>query len=285
MSEPLKSQFLHSFLDWAASQPDIRAAALVGSAARVDHPADEWSDYDLVVVAADPRVYFSSRDWLSAIGCVWASFIERTPAGEPNEVRVLFEGGIDVDFILVSLSGALQGFQNMPMVLEIMQRGTRALLDKEGLWATLPALPAPVEAMPPPTSQAFLEVVNDFWFHAAWTAKKLKRGEIWVARSCCDNYLKGLLLRMVEWEARAARGWVYNTWFNGRYLEEWALPNTVEELRQAFAHYDAQDIWRALQATMSIFRRISRGLAGQLAYPYPDGCDEGVSQWVTHIKS
>jgi hypothetical protein len=31
--------------EWAAAEENVRAAALVGSRARVDVPADEWSDY------------------------------------------------------------------------------------------------------------------------------------------------------------------------------------------------------------------------------------------------
>jgi hypothetical protein len=37
------------------SQTGIRAVGLVGSRARLDHPADEWSDLDLVLVATDPQ--------------------------------------------------------------------------------------------------------------------------------------------------------------------------------------------------------------------------------------
>lgn len=160
------------------------------------------------------------------------------------------------------------------------------LMDKDNLMmSTLLALPIPARPLQPPSSQTFLEVVNDFWFHAAWTAKKLQRGEIWIAKSCCDNYLKILLLRMVEWEAGAVNGWEFNIWFNGRFLEEWALPKTQEELRQVFAYYDTEDIWRALTATMEIFRRIAREIANHLAYPYPVNSDEQVSEWISLIHN
>ena len=55
MSESLKEQLLRRFLEWADAQEDIGAVALVGSAARADHPADAWSDYDLVVAASDRK--------------------------------------------------------------------------------------------------------------------------------------------------------------------------------------------------------------------------------------
>jgi aminoglycoside 6-adenylyltransferase len=68
MNATLKSQLLQRILEWANSQADIRAVILVGSAARTDHPADEWSDLDLVVIAADPQIYLSTTGWLATLG-------------------------------------------------------------------------------------------------------------------------------------------------------------------------------------------------------------------------
>jgi hypothetical protein len=36
------------FCKWAEIRSDIRAAILLGSGARIDHSADEWSDLDIV---------------------------------------------------------------------------------------------------------------------------------------------------------------------------------------------------------------------------------------------
>lgn len=68
MSKFPKKQSPQQFLALAKSQADLRAIALVGSATRVDHPADEWSDVDLVVVSSDPQIYLSATDWLAAMG-------------------------------------------------------------------------------------------------------------------------------------------------------------------------------------------------------------------------
>jgi aminoglycoside 6-adenylyltransferase len=43
-------QIIERFLAWAQHQADIRAAVIIGSQARVDRPADRWSDLDLLVV-------------------------------------------------------------------------------------------------------------------------------------------------------------------------------------------------------------------------------------------
>ena len=59
---------LDRFLAWARLRPDVRAVIVVGSCARTDHPADAFSDLDLVVVSTDPDRYLSETDWLKALG-------------------------------------------------------------------------------------------------------------------------------------------------------------------------------------------------------------------------
>lgn len=39
--------------EWAESQSNIRAILVIGSRARRDFPADEWSDLDLAIFAID----------------------------------------------------------------------------------------------------------------------------------------------------------------------------------------------------------------------------------------
>jgi aminoglycoside 6-adenylyltransferase len=274
---------LERIITWASGQVGIRAAALVGSAARLDHPADEWSDLDLVLVAADPRAYLGSTAWLAELGEVWFSYQEFHFEGqEACERRILFAGGQDVDFMVYSIESARQGFAGT-FVPEIAARGLRVLLDKDGI---LPPMPVATLAgtVQPPSWGEFSETVNDFWFHAVWTAKKLRRGELWTAIRCCDDYLKRLLLRMLEWQAQAAQEGTVDTWFNGRFMEQWASPAALEKLRIAFAHYDEQDIWRALRVSMELFDQVAKETAAGWGYTYPAENVEKVMRWVEECQ-
>ncbi len=270
------------FVAWAAGVDDIRAVMVVGSRARARTPADEWSDLDLVVITTDPARYSASEDWLAALGAYWVTFTEPTNEGE-IERRVLFEGGLDVDFVPISPGGLKQANQ-APEIPDVVRRGVRVLLDKDGaLTAVTEGLPSSVLATPaePPSLDRFRNVVNDFWYHTVWTAKKLRRSERWTAMACLDSYLKrNCLLPMIEWHAGASFGWEIDTWHGGRFLEQWADPRVIEALRGTFSHYDDDDMWAALFATMALFRWLSAETANRLGYAYPDAAAEKTTVYV-----
>jgi predicted nucleotidyltransferase len=54
-------RFLSEFRDWASSQPDIQAVALVGSYARGS--ATDASDVDLMIVANQRDIYPQTPGW------------------------------------------------------------------------------------------------------------------------------------------------------------------------------------------------------------------------------
>lgn len=251
---------LAAVTSWGRQRPDIRAALVVGSHARADVPADQWSDIDIVLMVDDPMAYASDGSWLATFGRPLLTFTEPTAVGGFIERRVLFDTGQDVDFALLPSSAAEQ-LGTDPESAAVLSRGFRVLVDKVDLEATLPDV-APV---PParPDAAAFEHLTHDFWYHALWTARKLRRGEVWTAKECCDCYLKTLLVRLLAWHAQASHPQV-DTWHGGRFLERWADRQALHDLRSAYAGYDAEDVARALWATVDLFERLERECAERL---------------------
>jgi aminoglycoside 6-adenylyltransferase len=265
-------QLIEHVTTWAQAQDNVRAALVIGSRARADHPADEWSDLDVLIMARDIGPYVASPAWLAAIGEPWLTFIEPTADGRSVERRVLFAGGLDVDFAFFPSDALAQMAAHgvPPDALDVFRRGARLLVDRDGLGAQmLAAAGAPAPAPAPPSEGEFLSVVNDFWYHTVWTAKHLRRGELWWAKSGCDERLKHLLRRMLEWQAVARCGPGYDTWLRGRFLEEWADPRALAALPYIYAHYDPEDVWRALLATTVLFGWVSRETAEHYRFAYP----------------
>jgi aminoglycoside 6-adenylyltransferase len=263
---------------WARDEENVRAAALMGSRARADTPADEWSDYDFVVFARDPGALLEDESWVQAFGTVRLSFLEATAVGGQRERRVLFADGTDVDFAIVPVAEI-----DHPAVAEVASRGARILVDKDAaLEKRLTGLP-PRSRPGPPEEQAFRETAMDFWYHAVWTARKLRRGELYIALECLDGHMKRLLVRVLEWHARS-RDAETDTWHRGRFLERWADAGALQELRDAYAHYDAGDAARALVTTMDLFRRVATETAEGFGLDYP--CDaDGFATGIVHELS
>jgi aminoglycoside 6-adenylyltransferase len=262
---------IERFTSWAEREEAVRAAVIIGSRARTDHPADEWSDLDVIILADNPDLYWQTTVWLHHLGTPWLTFLEPTPDGRGFERRVLFAPGLDVDFVPSPAAAFRQMLiTGIPSdVADMIRRGIRFLVDKDNLAALLPA--PPIESLPaqPPSEQEFLNLVHNFWYHTLWTAKHLRRGELWWAKAGCDMHLKGLLQQMLEWHTRATQGPNVDTWLRGRFLEEWADPRALVELAAAFAHYDAEDVWQALLATMALFSWLEGETAVAWHFIYP----------------
>ncbi|MFX1565136.1 MAG: aminoglycoside 6-adenylyltransferase [Promethearchaeota archaeon] len=279
------------FIKWAKTQDHIRLAMVVGSRARKTAPADQWSDLDIVIFSTDPSILIDTEEWVNEFGNPVVTFIEPTAggSGDSYERRVLYDNGIDVDFAVDPLKMILKAKKN-GVTLELVEetsnvigRGIRVLIDKdqlmEGFLKEYKAIKVPKPRHP--TEHEYLERVKDFWYHVVWTAKKIRRGELWEGKACLDCFMKArCLLPMIEWHASATQGQASDTWFRGRFMERWADPRVIAELRGVFSHYDEEDVWLALANTMQLFRWIAKEVAEKLGVTYPSAADQFASRWV-----
>jgi aminoglycoside 6-adenylyltransferase len=253
-----------AFTTWAQANDDIRAAFVVGSQARTDHPADRWADLDIILFARYVERYQKTMDWIETLARVWIALDGRTVAGDPERM-VLFEDGVQVDFVLHS-DAVLQQIPQMlasGAVPDTVRRGTRVLVDKDGALTQLPP-PARLPAQQPPDAATFREALDHFWFSAVYCAKQLRRGELWMSQNSSYG-----ILQMVEWHARTVHGWDYDTWHGGKFIAEWADADVYADLRKVFAHLDREDGWQALQARLALFHRLAQQVAAQEGLVYP----------------
>jgi len=289
------------FVEWAHGQEDVRAAILVGSRSRVERPADEWSDLDIVVFARRADDLLERDDWVHTFGDVRITFLEETAEGGGRERRVFYADGADADFAVFSTRRLLTliAYLRAPRAVrdrlpagvgrelesraagfgDVLGRGPRILVDKDGLLARLIELLPPRQPPRLPTTAELDEVVSDFWYHAIWATKKLRRGEVFTAKLAVDGYLKRLMLRMAEWHARAGDP-ATDTWHQGRFIEGWSDPRVVDALGRSYAHYRAEDVARALAESMDLFSWLARETAERLGVPYPATPERTATEWI-----
>lgn len=270
---PQFKPLLDAFLNWASARREVRAAIIIGSQAQGERVADVFSDLDLVIVTPEPRYFVEEDAWLNAIGLPIVSFRELRATGGELQRRVLFEPGLDVDFIPFSLEEwtALTAGQASAGVLHAFAQGYRVILNREG--GSAARLSALLQAFCPPAvpdNSAFQELCADYLYHGLWAAKKLCRGELFTAKLCLDGHMKRLLVTLIEWHARLssqADGPPIGS--RGRFLEQWAPAWIQDRLGAAYGAYAQADLPRALRASMSFFRDVGVEAARRGGHEYP----------------
>jgi aminoglycoside 6-adenylyltransferase len=310
--------FLTRVTRWAESQSDIRGVILMGSLSQGCD--DELSDVDLMLVARRPGSYQSSTEWLQAWGEPKLMSVVRAPASTQVVQQAVFAGPLVVDVAFVSnmqtigVSLLSRILEHVPKAanrlsrrlradahawMSIVARGTDILVDKGGAASRIQGRPlfmnpnrftgttspfgrtSGTEGVAGRPSRAqFLEVVSSFWALSLLTSKHICRRELWMAHEMSGAQMRAALLKMLEWHARSASGWAIETWYEGRRMTEWAEPRALEALGQTFGHFDAPDTWRALDASMELFRWLARETSDRLGYPYPVEAEEHVRGWV-----
>lgn len=252
-----------------ASSSNIKAAVIIGSQARKEFVADEYSDLDIIIISTNPEIYLASDDWLKSISEFNISFIEDTLFGA-KERRVLFEDGTDVDFIVLSLEQSTTIKSNQSHCV-IFERGFAVIKDEIAISDTLNSFQNLTNFTNNPkllSETEFNNAVNDFWFHSVWASKKIMRGELMTAKSCLDSYMKRIIFSFIENYAILKNN-SCDIWYNGRFIENWADNWVIEKLSNCYAKYNKIDMIEAIYATMELFGLIAVNISEQLSFLYP----------------
>ncbi len=262
-------QLEQRFAGWALQQLAIQAAIIVGSQARSQHPADEWSDLDLVLFATDTTPFVSSADWLSTFGDLRLSGSHGFGKHDREWLAFYADGTkLDAAFPSIDLvsSPNLQDMFDASPYPTVLQRGLRVLVDKTGG----PAVPRPPEVIVPrqPDQAELTALLQEMWLDTIKAAKFIRRQDLWRAIQLCDGELKQHLLQLLEWEAALHRD-QRDIWYNGRFLDEWADPQAVSQLPATFAAYTSADLRRALWATHVLCQNVALQIADHLHHAYP----------------
>ena len=258
------SDIKEKLIEYANSDEDIKALVAIGSSTRDTVKADEYSDLDVLIITDNTKNWFSG-EYPALLGDMRISFIEPTLGGG-RERRCIYDEDRDVDMIILTPgqfeAALVEGVAGM-----VMNRGYKVMYDSVGFSELIPQYVVAGKSEPDMSEEEFNNMVNDFYFHNIWACKKLKRGEIWSAKMCVDAYLKNYLLKMIE--LYCYRVCKKDVWHDGRFLDRWAGSEILEQLKNCFAHYDRDDILRALRATHNLFDEVAVAVAEAEGYEYP----------------
>jgi hypothetical protein len=238
---------------------------------------------DLLILVADPVDFLDSDEWLDEISPHWLTLRHPGPFEDLPVRQVLFRGALDFDIVPIT-AGTLGRRLGDPAVAFALTGGFgggfRTLIDKDGEIATVSAslYQAGERSSPGPDADEFHFVVNDFLFQVVWTSKHLRRGEVWAAMDDVGCYMRGHLIRMIEWHT-SLHGPATSMRTGGRHLERWAAPWIVDRLKGTVPAYGSYSVASAVIAMTDLFGELGRDVAASVDLSYPVDSHDEVLAW------
>lgn len=280
---PKGLNMLEKIVEWGKKEDVVRTLILLGSRA-FQQPVDRFSDYDISVFCTADVSYTGSEIWLAQFVNVLVCVKEKVVCkGKTFPSRlVIFEDGVKVDFSFLSLD-ILDQIAKSSSLPDDYNLGYKILLDKDGRAARMLPPQFEIKAIKP-SEQEFHEVVKEFWFEIYHVGVYLKRGDLWYVkfRSWAAH---SFLLKMIEWHAEAENDWCFSSPPIGKRMRSWVNEELLNELHGVFAHFDAEDSWKALFNTMKLFRRITTETARLLQFSSMEDLSEKMMRFITTLES
>jgi aminoglycoside 6-adenylyltransferase len=283
LNEP---EVIKQITDWAERKPDIRAVLLTSSRTRPDANLDEFSDYDIILVAEDIKPYLEDEGWLGDFGRVLVVYREhmQPESGFDRFIRVTqYEDGLKIDFTLWPV-GLLRRATVEPKPPGYLDDGYKVILDKDGLTSGMAAPTYQVFVPAVPTAAEYHTCVEHFFVNAPYVAKYIRRGDLFPLNSVLYIMRDERLRLMLEWRVEIDHNWSLKTGFYGKGLVKYLTPEIIRELEETCTRSGAEVNWDVLFRLIKLFRKVAQDVGQRLGYVYPEDLDERVVKYVQKIK-
>jgi predicted nucleotidyltransferase len=125
------NSFLNKVKEWAKTQPDLLALALIGSHARGEAKTD--SDIDLILLTSNPEEFFGNPEWIAELGSPVQ--IVKEDWGKVTSLRVFFADDLEVEFGITDQSWA--SFPLDSGTQDVINDGMNILFERKPILSTL----------------------------------------------------------------------------------------------------------------------------------------------------
>ncbi|MBI3242287.1 MAG: aminoglycoside 6-adenylyltransferase [Chloroflexi bacterium] len=274
---------------WAADKEAVRAVLLTGN--RVGPPGsyDALSDFDVVLVVRDVHPFHADRAWIGDFGVVLVTYWDALYADQETGLEIFanviqYKSGLRIDFTLWPVEKARRVGQTLklPAGLDV---GYSVLVDKDNLATGFSAPTFMAFAQTRPSAVAFARFVEEFYSDAPAVAKYLMRGDSMPAKWVLDHDMKQVYLRrLLEWKIALDTDWNVQFRSLGKGLQWRMSDERWKQLQAGYAGSAIEDNWRALDATLAIFRDVGEDVAHRLGFAYPVELDRQVREFLRRYR-
>lgn len=275
-------EMLDLIVEVARHDERIRAAVLNGSRANPNAPRDIFQDYDVVYFVTDATPFKNDLAWIKRFGeLMILQMPEDMQDPPPNDdggfgYLMQFTDGNRIDLGIYPLAKLNElGKDSLSLLL----------LDKDGIFGTLPAASESDYLPKPPNAKAFSDCCNEFWWVCPYVAKGLWREEIVYAKHMLDQALREQLVKMLAWHIGVQTRFSRNPGKLGKYFQKYLEPELWNLLLKTYAGASYESNWEALFTMCDLFRRVAVPVAEHFGFDYPLGDDRRVSAHLKHVRS
>ncbi|MED4207151.1 aminoglycoside 6-adenylyltransferase [Neobacillus mesonae] len=266
-------------LSVANSDNRIRAVAMNGSRTNPNAPKDLFQDFDIVYLVTEIDSFIQDENWIDIFG---ERIIMQTPEKRSSSCikryayLMLFADGNRIDLTLLPINKKEEYLQEDKL--------TVILLDKDD---ALPAIPPPSDEgywVKRPSAEDFSNCCNEFWWVATYVAKGLWRNEILYAQEHLNNYVRPMLLKMLEWQVGIQNDFAVSIGKSGKYLEKFLPEDIWRDLMSTYPKGEYENVWNALLTASNLFRTTGKSVAESLNFEYPHDDDKRVTKYLKQVK-
>jgi aminoglycoside 6-adenylyltransferase len=158
------------------------------------------------------------------------------------------------------------------------------LLDKDGIFDPLPPASDRDYLPTPPTTKAFDDCCNEFWWVSAYVAKGLWREEILYAKRFQDHFVRPQLMKMLTWYAGMKTDFTQSPGKCGKYLDQILEPDLWSMLLDTYSDADDDRTWEALLTMGDLFRKVALRVADRFGFDYPHDDDRRMTAHLRHVR-
>ncbi|MFD0710880.1 aminoglycoside 6-adenylyltransferase [Paenibacillus sp. GCM10027626] len=278
-----EEEMMAMVLDFARQDPRIRAVTLEGSRTNPNVPRDHFQDYDISFHVTEMKSFIDDLYWIDRFG---KRIIMQKPEamamfppdlGNRFSYLMLYEDGNRIDLTLIPQKEAAEYRQEDKLM--------QVLLDKDNLFPNVPPSTDIDYWVKRPSAEFFDDCCNEFWWVSTYVAKGLWREEILFAIDHLQNYMRPMLMKMIEWHVGIQTDFLLSIGKNGKYLRRHMAAERWEKLMATFPQGSYDSVWEALFTMGDLFRETALEVGEQLDYSYPLDEDQKVTAYLRKVQA
>ena len=276
-----KKEIFDLILSIAKKDARVRAVVLNGSRANPNISPDIFQDFDIAFLVDNLKSIVEDKNWHKQFGEILIMQTPETmndPAPDNNgkfTYLLLFTDGNRIDLNLIPIEQVSTLAHDSLAV---------PLLDKDHI---LPKFPEANESSyypRPPTAKNYADCTNEFWWVATYVAKGLWRQELTYAKAM-QEIIRKQMMKMLTWYLGIKTDFKKNLGKEGKYFKKYLEDDLWQKLTNTYANFDLEDNWQSLMDMLELMQIISKKVALDFGFEYPESEDKNVSNYIKQIHS